>query len=188
MLFLGALVLELGGCYSAYDYVGPPDGALKYGSGFKPVNAATYQVDPVDFPIYRVTSVRLPPRSAFMKDGVLRKFDEPTSAILPTDKWEVRYKFRDFLMVNSLEFDKRVCQELAEQDAALGQRHSRLKADGTCNYGWCIYISAGGSVTGGWDTCTIGKDKIIFKPDPDAVKLQDWGPQPFFEVIPRTMR
>jgi len=169
---LSALVL-VAGCYSLYDYVGPSDGAYKHGSGPTPVNPGEYQVDGDLFPEYRVTTTRQPPPFALMDKGVLRIFREPTNPILPTDSWKVRYRFKNFLLVNSIEFDRRECRD-----------HSTipLKKDGTCNYDWCLYISEGGSVTGGWGHCTPGGDKRVFSPDPDVVRLQDWGQQPFFSI------
>ena len=176
--------LTLDACYPMlHNSVGPPDGALKYGSGFKPVNPAIYRANALEHPQFRVSIERQPPSSAFFHQGELRKFPIPVGAILPNDLWEVRYKFNNFLMVNSLEFDRRQCQRV--------KRPSNLPimADGRCGYDWCIYISARGDITGGWDNCPLeGFDKFVFKPDPDAVRLQDWGQQPFFEVVPRTSK
>jgi hypothetical protein len=182
-LMVASTTFLLCGCYSEYDYTGPPDAAIKYGSGPAPVNPALYRVNADDFPRYRVSSVRQPPRAGTVLRGVLREFPEPLAAVLPSDIWKVRYKFKDFLAVNSFEFDHREC--LAEHP---GGSKRRMKPDGTCQYDWCLYISVNGTVTGGWDNCTLGYDRIMFKPDPAAVQLQNWGAQPFFEVIPRLPR
>jgi len=163
-----------------HDYVGVPEAALKYGSGPEPVESSAYRVSADDFPRYRVASTLFPPKSAVIVRGELHPLDRPFAPILPTDIWEVRYKFKEYLLVNSLEFDRRDCRE--------GIRHGApptINANGTCTFDWCLYISISGEVTGGWDHCVPGGKKI-FRPDPELVQKQDWGPQPFFEVIPRT--
>lgn len=175
----GVATLLLVGCFPMlHDAGGLPDAALKFGSGVKPVDPAIYSAKSSQFPIYRVASIRRPPTSALLVGGILREFHLPDDVIFPDDTWEVRYKFNDFLMVNSLEFDRRQCQRV--------KRPSNLPsmADGRCGYDWCIYISTRGYVTGGWDNCPMPEAKgYIFMPDPDVVRLQDWGPQPFFEVV-----
>ncbi|MEO8132824.1 MAG: hypothetical protein ABI831_02435 [Betaproteobacteria bacterium] len=175
-------VLILSSCFPMLHEIsaGQPDGALKYGSGPVPVNPDMYRVRVEDYPIYQVNSIRKPPTHSFMDNGILRTFDAPVGPILPGDHWVVRYKFRDYLMVNSLEFDQRQCDDMKKRGWGV-----RPRADGSCNYDWCLYIATSGTVTGGWDTCTLGGNKIVFKPDPDAVRLQDWGPQPFFQVVER---
>jgi hypothetical protein len=40
-----AFLLFLAACYSAYDYIGLPDAAIKYGSRPNPVNPASFLVD-----------------------------------------------------------------------------------------------------------------------------------------------
>ena len=159
---------------------GQPDGALKYGSGEKPIDPAIYRVNPGAYPQYRVEFARRPPSSALMVDGTLRTSSRPEGEVLTSDVWEVRYRFRDFLMVNSLDFDRRFCGQVTRPS------NLPIMADGRCGYDWCLYISVRGEVTGGWDTCPIeGSGRFVFKPDPDVVRLQDWGPQPFFGVVER---
>ncbi len=175
-------VLVLAGCFPMLHTIrGVPDAALKYGSGETPVNLPAYRADPGVYPQFRVASVRRTPNRAMLDNGELRTSSEPAGVVMPGDTWEVRYKFNDFLMVNSLEFDRRFCQRV--------KRPSNLPimADGRCGYDWCLYVSIRGEVTGGWDTCpTKGTGRFVFMPDPDVVRLQDWGPQPFFKVIERS--
>ena len=175
------VVLIVGGCYPMLETVGvQPDGAQKYGSGEKPIDPAVYRVRSGAYPQYRVESARRPPGSALMVDGTLRTSSRPGGEVLASDVWEVRYKFHDFLMVNSLDFDRRFCGRVTRPS------NLPMMDDGRCGYDWCLYISIRGEVTGGWDTCPIeGSGRFVFKPDPDVVSLQDWGPQPFFEVVKR---
>src|SRR4051812_40715470 len=98
------------GCFSASDYVRQRDAAFTHGSGQIPVDARRYRVHSQDYPTYRVSEPRQAPTEAFMYGGVLKSFPmAPQAQMLPSDNWNVVYRFGDFLLIYSVEFNQREC-------------------------------------------------------------------------------
>lgn len=166
------------GCVGADTAMMLPEAAYRFGSGAVPIDPRPYRVNAGEFPTYRVSVTRQPPPRAFFMEGKLRTLMRPIGPVLPGDSWNVRFKFNNWLMVHSTEFDRRECTAMS----GLGLK-VKIGPDGTCGIDWCLYITEEGDVTGGWDNnCRPGDEPRIFIPDPEAVRRQDWGPPPFFDV------
>ena len=136
-----------------------------------------------------------PPPFSVRYRGKIYKVGDLWSPFEPGDKWIVRYKFKNYLLIASDVHKDRSCQKILPKH---GQIFNHRDLEKECyaitprnpdcwtlcapDGGYCVYISDDGQVTGGAQECPA-TERYVFRPDPVIAQQQNWGKQPLFQKI-----
>lgn len=135
------------------DYNGPPPDAK--GAGLKAIDPETLRVNPNEYPIFHVTEVAIPPQplSEYRPELDLgRRF---MADILPTDRWNVTYKWMDYYLITSESFIERQCEFYNECNRGVFNKKPQPY------YLHAIYINKDGKVSGGWKLLKNPKNVLL---------------------------
>ena len=125
------------------DYNGPPPNAQ--GSGLKPLDPEALRVDSKEYPVFHVTEIATPPLplSEYKPEFVVapRRF---MVDILPTDKWNVTYKWMNYFLITSDAFIERQCEFDSNCNRGVFNKKPQPY------YFYAIYVNKDGKVSGGW--------------------------------------
>ena len=142
-LFLIIATILLSSCYGMADYNGPPPNAQN--AGLKPIDPETLRVNSKEYPVFQVNEVATPPIPLSEYNpaefAVGNRF---MADLLPTDRWNVTYKWMDYYLITSETYIERQCEFYNECNRGIFNKKPQPY------YLYAIYVNKDGKVSGGW--------------------------------------